>query len=128
MQIYLEKSFKGRIKIYISYQKNIKYEDSCPEFGFQAFEQMCEDFQIDSDYTGYCLFWNIFLLDLRLINLQINIKTLQEYYIAQYLNEIGISKDSDVINLSRKFREFIRNYSSFIHSMVSPKYKFYSPK
>ena len=86
---------------------------------------MCEDNQVEADINGYCLFWNIFLLDLRLSNLSIDIKTLQEYYIGQSIKKLSV--DSSVENLSKKFREFIRNYSFFIHNMVSPKSEFYSP-
>lgn len=84
------------------------YIISCPSKGFQHWENSYET-DVDDHNMGYCVFWTIFLLDLRLSNLSFDMNYIQSKYIRTSLKE----NDNDYKKLSEKFRKFIIEYSNY---------------
>lgn len=86
----------------------MEISDSCPLYGFQIFESFAGELNLSTDIAGYCLFWTMFLLDLRIGNLHMGTKDVQEYFIQKYGTIAG-----SVEELSKRFRNFIRRYAQY---------------
>lgn len=87
----------------------LSFYESCPMYGFQVYEGMAGPLNLPTDLEGYCFFWTLFMLDLRLGNLNFSTKEIQEYFISKYETIAG-SK----LNLANKFRHFIRRYAQYL--------------
>lgn len=103
------------------------YQDSCPLIGFQGYEMNISPTP-DIDQRGYCMIWSIFMMDLRLGNLHMTTKQVQNQYINLYRNIIknipatGSPASGTMtlgqLRLGRMFKDFIRNYVIFIQSLI----------
>lgn len=92
--------------------KIISFQDSCPTFGFQVLETTY-GFNIPEDLSGYCAFWSLFFMDLRLSNIGIGTKEIQEYFIHRRGGMKAAKK------LGEEFRRFIRQYTHYWVSLTN---------
>lgn len=88
--------------------KLVSYEDSCPKYGFQIFESTYGGEHTPEDLGGYCKFWSLFMLDMRLANLHLRTKHVQEMYLERVMDEAGGVKE-----MGKAFRKFIRQYVQY---------------
>lgn len=91
------------------------YRTTCPVGSFQDFENTHGIYNPFSTIEGYCAFWTIFLLDLRLSNLTRETYNIQSDYIKQSLEK----HDWDYDDAGDAFRKFIVEYSNYWGKMFT---------
>lgn len=94
----------------------LQFRDSCPYRGFQHYESMYGGISKLNDRKGYCMMWCIFLLELRLTNKSYGTLDIQNYMLEYY------GKDRTKEALGELFREFIRNFNTFMLVKVPTDY------
>lgn len=80
------------------------YEMSCPPHGFQMFASAYGKYKPYA--MGYCVYWTIFLLDLRLSNLSRELQDLQSEFLY---NSLTLS-NQDYNEMGERFRKFMVDY------------------
>lgn len=84
------------------------YGLSCPSRGFQYWESLYGTYHAPYPDAGYCMFWTVFMLDLRLSNLSRETEYVQKKYIRMSLEHHKSYRD-----LGESFRKFIIEYSNY---------------
>lgn len=90
----------------------LRYMDSCPQYGFQYYDDVFGGTRDKYDRGGYCMLWCMFLLELRLANKHMSTKDVQEQFISTY----GQSQTKEM--LGKLFRKFIRRYNLFLYEII----------
>ena len=79
----------------------MSYDETCPEKGLQSIESMYPEDRL-LDMGGYCAWWSMFLLELRLQNYKYDPREIQRMLIEA-------NPEPKVL------RDFIRNYVYYLY-------------
>lgn len=104
------------------------YKDSCSKWGFQYFENKGLE-NYDLDLEGFCMLWNIFLLDLKLGNPHMTTrqgqKKMLEYYrssVRSRHSKFKTPKDW-IPEVGQEFKNFIRDYGLYLKAIYDERNK-----
>lgn len=111
----IKSSKQGQFECIPRNYKMKTYVETCPAFGFQYYE--IAGFEYSFDISGYCVLWCIFMLDLRLQHVHLDIRVIQDNLIQKTRSDF-IKRTKTMVNIDERlgnhFKHFIRQYGLYL--------------